>query len=164
MVSRPFLRRRVQLTCKVRWARVMPTYIRRRSSCRRVTMSAWASASAASSAASAGLALPASSILKGSMPSVTPTSITCGHSRPLAACKVDRVTTFWSFSRSLRVESKAMVCATSSKFLLGRWVIKMSSSVWPPQRWAIHSQNSITLVHLAAAIGGLSSVSKRCFS
>ena len=32
MVSRPFLRRLVQLTAKVRCARVMPTYIKRRSS------------------------------------------------------------------------------------------------------------------------------------
>ena len=60
---------------------------------------------------------PSSSGLKGSMPSTQPASTTCGHSRPLEACSVESVTTFWSFSRSLMVDSSAMVCATSSRLL-----------------------------------------------
>ena len=44
--------------------------------------------------------------LNGSRPSLTPTSITCGHSRPLAACSVDSVTTFCVLPRSLMVEQQ----------------------------------------------------------
>ena len=93
-MSRPFLRRRVQLTARVRCARVMPTYIRRRSSSMRA-------ACAAAPASSSGR--------KGSSPSITPASTTCGHSRPLAACSVESVTTFGSCSRSFSVEISEMV-------------------------------------------------------
>jgi hypothetical protein len=67
----------------------MPTYIRRRSSCSRKVKASLATAPFSSSG------------LKGSMPSTQPASTTCGHSRPLDACSVESVTTFWSFSRSL---------------------------------------------------------------
>ena len=149
IISRPFLRRLVQLTDKVFLARVMPTYIKRRSSSRRVTK------------LSLVCSLPASlSIRNGSMPSVTPMSMTCGHSKPLAAWSVESVTTFWSFSRSFKVDSKAMVCATSSKFFCSDAIVAPAvSSISPPQRWAIQSQNSITCVQRAAAICGLSSAS-----
>ncbi|EWS57810.1 hypothetical protein Y695_04765 [Hydrogenophaga sp. T4] len=132
----------------------MPTYMRRRSSCRRCArLSALASR------------LLSSSILNGSKPSFTPTSITCGHSRPFDACRVESVTTFWSFSRSESVESRAMVCTTSSRVLRSVSVCTpASSSIWPPQRPATQSQNSTTLVQRAAATFSLSSLSYRCFS
>ena len=99
------------------------------------------------------------------MPSVTPTSITCGHSSPLEACRVDSVTTFWSCSRSLMVESSATFCAISSTLRISLCVVTPAvSSMVPPQRCAIQSQNSSTLVQRAAAIFSLSSLSYRYFS
>jgi hypothetical protein len=158
-ISRPFLRLRVQLTARLRWARVMPTYIRRRSSCSRCRMPSLIGPSALP------VGLSSSPSLNGNRPSVTPTSITCGHSRPLAACSVDSVTTFWSLSRSLMVDSSEIVCATSSRFLTSADVVTPAvSSIWPPQRAAIQSQNSSTLVQRAAASFSLSSPSYRCFS
>jgi len=152
-VSRPFLRRRSQFTASVRCARVMPTYISRRSSCKR-------------SAMFSSLSLPfLSSSLNGNKPSLTPASTTCGHSSPLAACSVDSVTTFWSPSRSLMVDSSAIVCTTSSMVLVSLAVVApATSSIWPPQRCAIQSQKSITLVQRAAATFSLSSPSYKCFS
>ena len=104
--------------------------------------------------------LASSPSLNGNMPSVTPTSITCGHSRPFDACRVERVTTFWSVSRSLMVDKSEIVCATSSRCLTSVEVdTPAASSIWPPQRAAIQSQNSITLVQRVAATFSLSSPS-----
>ena len=149
-ISRPFLRRLVQLTARLRCARVMPTYISRRSSCSRSSVLSLTCCWRPSS----------SSSLKGSRPSLQPISITCGHSRPLEACSVESVTTFWSCSRSLMVDSSEIVCATSSR-LLGSLVLltPAASSSSPPQRCAIQSQNSITLVQRVAAACSLSSPS-----
>ena len=157
-VSRPFLRRWVQLTARLRWARVTPTYIRRRSSSKRCKMPSLMGPSLLPEFDSL------SPSLKGSRPSFTPTSITCGHSKPLEACNVDKVTTFWSFSRSLKVEIKEMVCATSSKLLLSVLCAPVASSISPPQRPAIQSQNSSTLVQRAAETFSLSSPSYKCCS
>ncbi len=86
--------------------------------------------------------------------------MTCGHSRPLAACRVDRVTTFWSCSRSLIVDSSEIVCATCRKVFLSLVVVTpAASSISPPQRCAIQSQNSSTLVQRDAASFSLSSPS-----
>ena len=101
-----------------------------------------------------------SSSLKGSIPSVTPTSTTWGHSSPLEACRVDRVTTSWSCSRSWMVDSRAMVWATSSNDLVSVGVLTpAASSTCPPQRADIQSQKSITLLQRAAATDSLSSPS-----
>ena len=78
------LRRRSVLTTSVCGARVMPTYIR---------------------AALFFEPLRRHLVVfgrKGSRPSLTPAS-TCGHSRPLAACRVDSVTTSCSSPRSARL-------------------------------------------------------------
>jgi hypothetical protein len=55
--------------------------------------------------------------------------------QPLDACSVESVTTFLSCSRSLMVESSAMVCATSSRLLVSLATTAPAvSSIWPPQR------------------------------
>ena len=74
LLSMTVLRRRKVLTTSERWARVMPTYIKRRSSSRRSAV------------------ISSSPLRKGSKPSFTPANTTCVHSRPLAACRVERVT------------------------------------------------------------------------
>ncbi|MCY1365882.1 hypothetical protein D9M69_527530 [compost metagenome] len=78
---------------------------------------------------------------------------------------MDSVTTFWSCSRSLSVDSSAIVCTTSSRLLRSvSTCTPASSSILPPQRPATQSQKSITLVQRAAATFSLSSLSYRCFS
>ena len=73
---------------------------------------------------------------------------------------MDSVTTFWSPSRSLMVDSRAIVCTTSSMVLVGFSIVAPEvSSIWPPQRWDIQSQKSITLLQRAAATFSLSSPS-----
>jgi hypothetical protein len=58
------------------------------------------------------------------------------------------------------VDSSAMVCATSSRFLRSLAMLApAASSISPPQRLAIQSQNSSTLVQRAAATFSLSSPS-----
>ena len=80
-----------------RCARVMPTYISRRSS-----------SSRRSSTASRC----------GRMPSSSPTRNTCGNSRPFAACSVDsRTASGSSSSRPSSIVISAMVCVSSSRFL-----------------------------------------------
>jgi hypothetical protein len=152
--SRPFLRRLIQLTASVRCARVMPTYIKRRSSCRRCRMPSLIGPPVCPDAASS------SPSLNGSRPSFTPTSITCGHSSPLDACSVDRVSMLGSCSRSSRVDSSEMVWATSSRLFFSLAMLTpAASSISPPQRAPIQSQNSITLVQRAAATFSFSSPS-----
>ena len=148
LTSRPRFWRSSVVTSSVRRARVMPTYISRRSSSSRSTV------------------ISSSSRLKGSVPSLTPTSTTCGHSRPLLACSVDSVTTFWSASpRSARLRITLMVCATSSTLFVSvcTWPLP-SSAISPPQRRAIQSMKSSTLDQRAAATLGFSSLSSRCCS
>jgi len=65
-----------------------------------------------------------------------------------------------SFSRSLMVDSRAMFCAISSRLLTSVCVVvPAASSIWPPARWLIQSQNSSTLLQRAAATVSLSSLS-----
>ena len=109
--------------------------------------------------------LLSSSILKGSKPSFTPTNITCGHSKPLAACRVDKVTTLGSCSRSFKVDNSEIVWATSSNdFVSAITLTPDASSMVPPHRPDIQSTNSSTLVQRAAATFSLSSPSYKCFS
>ena len=140
--SRPFLRLFKVLTAKLSRARVMPTYISRRSSSRRSGVISF------------------SSLLKGKEPSFTPASTTCGHSSPLEACKVDRVTTFGSPPRSARLVISEMVWATSiTLFFSVSTVMPPSFSISPPQRLAIQSMKSRTLAQRLAAIFSLSASS-----
>ena len=147
-VSRPRLRRASVLTTRVARARVMPTYIRRRSSSMRTA-----------AACSSSPSLPRN----GSSPSLTPASTTCGHSSPLAACSVDSVTTFWSSPRSARLTITEIDCATSST-LFASTSSPVAAAPVPPQRRAIQSTKSSTLVQRAAASGGESASSCRCCS
>ncbi|MNR60205.1 hypothetical protein D3C85_1816350 [compost metagenome] len=65
-----------------------------------------------------------------------------------------------SFSRSLMVESSAIVCETSSRLFFSLVItLPLVSSTWPPARCAIQSQNSSTFVQRAAATVSLSSLS-----
>ncbi|MNT35753.1 hypothetical protein D3C72_1717930 [compost metagenome] len=83
----------------------------------------------------------------------------------MLACRVDSVTMSWSFSRSEMVDSSAIVCDTSSRLLVSLATTAPEvSSICPPARWAIQSQNSITLLQRAAATFSLSSPSYRCCS
>ncbi len=145
-VSRPRLRRRSVLTASVVRARVMPTYIRRRSS------------------SSRSVVISSSPLLNGNRPSLTPASTTCGHSNPLAACSVDSVTTSCSSPRSARLMITLMVCATSSTLDFSLSKVPPSCVISPPQRRAIQSTKSSTLVQRAAASFSLSSPSNKCCS
>ena len=144
-IRRPRFLRLSTLTASVARARVMPTYIRRRSSSRRAALAS------------------SSSPANGSSPSLTLARITCGHSRPLAACSVDSVTTFWSSPRSARLMITEIVCATA-RTLCASSSSPVAADPLPPQRRAIQSTKSSTLAQRAVASAGDSSPSCRCSS
>jgi hypothetical protein len=83
--------------------------------------------------------------------------------QPLAACRVDRVTTFWSCSRSLMVDSSNGLRHFQQAFLLA-WCSRPRCRRSAATALAIQSQNSSTLVQRLAATFSLSSPSYRCFS
>ncbi len=75
------------------------------------------------------------------------------------------VTTSCSSPRSARLMMTLIVCATSSTLLRSvSTLVPPSFSISPPQRLAIQSTKSSTLLQRAAATFSLSSPSCRCCS